>query len=78
MECYLLDLEAERIPALPDIEECSEIETPTPEPKWNKKQKYIIQQLLADNEHLRKQWYEHLKEDREYRAKKKTNRYKYK
>ena len=73
MECYLLDLEAERIPALPDPEERSEIETP--EPEWNKKQKYIIQQLLADNEHLRKQWYEHLKEDREYRSKKKTNRY---
>ena len=69
MECYLLDLEAERIPALPDPEERSEIEAHTPEPEWTKRQWDIIQQLRLDNEHLRKQWYEHLKEDREYRSK---------
>ena len=78
MECYLLDLEAERVPASIDLEEHSIIEAHTPLPVWTKSQERdIIQQLLADNEHLRKQWYEHLKEDREYRVKKKTRHYKY-
>ena len=46
------------------------------ESQWTKRQWGRIQQLEADNKHLRQQWYEHLKEDREYRAnasKKKTN-----
>ena len=73
MECYLLDLEAERVPASIDLEGHPIIETP--EPEWTKRQWDIVSQLRSDNVHLRKQWYEHLEEDREYRANKKSNRY---
>jgi len=55
-------------PYWPYKEEHSEIETHTPEPEFVKRQWDIVTQLQLDNAHLRKQWYEHLKEDREYRA----------